>query len=135
VVNMTLLREWKWAYHEITIPYSRLFTTYRLIVHKFVTSQEKGNIEGGHISHCFSLKISMVFYLLFTILLSLLQLIFLSSLFLTSSPLDYHSSFSHILGDPHFTDVAPPLAPPVCKAGVSQDKEDSNYLTKKATGS
>lgn len=27
------------------------------------------------------------------------------------------------------------LAPPVCKAGVSQDKEDSDYLTKKAMGS
>lgn len=32
---------------------------------------------------------------------------------------------------------SPPLclAPPVCKAGVSQDKEDSNYLTKETTGS
>lgn len=39
-------------------------------------------------------------------------------------------SFHHRFPSPHL-----PLAPPVCKAGVSQDKEDSNYLTKEATGS
>lgn len=39
-------------------------------------------------------------------------------------------SFQH-----HCPSPAHHLVPPVCKAGVSQDKEDSDYLTKKATGS
>lgn len=96
-------------------------------------------LRSVHISHCsflnflsgsFSRSISLLYFLLLICCISSLP----SSL--PPSPLC--PSPSHPGGPSfHHHCPSPPLrlAPPVCKAGVSQDKEDSDYLTKETTGS
>ena len=128
---MTLLRKWSWSY-----PLHNNYTLQQVIYHGSAPSLVFWICSYFPL---FPLPISSPLPSLTPSVrfIFLLLICWISSSFsLPSSP--PCPSLSHPGGPSfHHRCPSPPLrlAPPVCKAGVSQDKEDSDYLTKEATGS